>query len=114
MRTYLTVCITERLGLLIGCVSIDRIVVFTIRIRGIRLCGLVFLMIWGSMARAARRFASSCIAGFALEGHNVVRIDRLGRRARSTSRSAHGRRYFSDKGVECRHGPTRRSLALGR
>jgi hypothetical protein len=116
VRTYLTVGITERLGLLIGCIRIYHIIVFRLfTIRGIMLCGLVFLMIRGNIARAARRFASSCIAGFALEGHNVVRIDRLGRRARSTGRPARGRRYFSDKGVECRrHGPTCRSLALGR
>jgi hypothetical protein len=70
---YLSVGITECLGLLIGCVRIYRSVIFRLfTIHGIMLCGLVFLMIWGNIARAARRFASSCIAGFALEGHNVV------------------------------------------
>ena len=83
MHTYLVVCITKHLGLLIGCIRIDQVIVYTIG--GIRLCGLVFLIIQGRVARVARRFASCCIACFALVGHNVVRINHLGRRARSTS-----------------------------
>ncbi len=41
--TYLMVCITKCLGLLVGSVQIDRIVV--ISISEFRLCGLIFLMI---------------------------------------------------------------------
>ncbi len=108
--TYLTVCITECLGLLIHSIRIDRILV--VNIGGVGLCGLIFLMVQGSMARAARRFASCLFAWFALEGHDVVRIDGLGRRARSTSRSMCGRRSFGDKGVK--HGCGNLALALGR
>ena len=53
MHTYLMVCITKHLGLLIGGDRVDRVVVF--RIDDIWLSGLVFLviqlMIQGSMVR---------------------------------------------------------------
>src|SRR5216683_5737178 len=58
VQTYLMVCIAECLGLLIGNVRIDRVVIFSIG--GVRLCCIVFLINWGSMAWAAR-FASCCI-----------------------------------------------------
>jgi len=108
-RTYLTVCITKRLGLLIGSDWINRIVV-VFRIGEVRLCGLVFLTIWGNMMRAARWFGHCCITWFALEGHDVIGIDCPGRWVRSTSRSTGGRRDFGDKGVKCCH----RNLELGR
>jgi len=108
-HTYLMVCITECLGLLIRSVRIDRILV--VKIGGVRLCGLIFLVVRGSMVRLARRFASCLVAWFALEGHDVVGINGLGRRARSMSRSMCGRRCFGDKGVE--HGRGNLVLALG-
>src|SRR5216683_1271078 len=74
--TYIMVCITKCLGLLIHSVRIDRIVIFTIG--KVRLCGLVDLMIWGSMVRAARWFVRCWIAWFALEGHNIIGVNRLG------------------------------------
>ncbi len=97
--TYLTVCITKCLGLLVGSVQINRIVV--ISIGEFRLCGLVFLMIRGIMARTARRLGCCCITWFALEGHDIIGIDGLGRQPRSMRRSTCGRRNFGDKGVEC-------------
>lgn len=105
VQTYLTVCITQRLDLLIGNVMIDGIVVFGIR--GVRLHCIVFLTNWGSMAWAGR-LASRCIAWFALEVHDVVGIDRLGRWARSARRASCGRRHFCD-GVK-----RGRGLALNR
>ena len=58
--TYLTVCITKCLGLLIGSDQIDRIVIF--RIGEVRLCGHVFLTIQGNMLRAASWFGHHCAA----------------------------------------------------
>jgi hypothetical protein len=100
MHTYLSVCIAECLGLLIGSIRINRFVVFSIR--EVRLYGLIFLMIWGSIARVTRRFLSCWVAWFALEGHDVIGINCLGRWARSMSRSSHSRRHLGDEGVECR------------
>jgi hypothetical protein len=100
------VCITKCLGLLICGIRIDRIVVFTIS--SVRLCGLVNLMIWGSMVRAARWFIRCGIAWFALEGHNVIGVNCLGGWARSASRSTCSR-DFGNEGVERHH----RNLGLG-
>jgi hypothetical protein len=106
VRTYLSVCITERFRLLIGSARINRILAFSIC--EARLCGLIWLMLRGSVARTARRFGSCCVAWFALEGHDVIWINSLGRRARSAGRSTSRRRDFGDERVE----RGRRDLAL--
>jgi hypothetical protein len=100
VRMYLTVCIAKCLGLLIGHVRVDRVVVFGIG--GVRLCCIVFLMNRGSMAWAAR-FASCHIAQFVLEVHDIVGINCLGGWVRSTSRAPCGRRHLGDEGVEHCH-----------
>ena len=106
MQTYLTVCIAKCPGLLIGNVRIHRVFVFGIG--GVGLCCIVFLANWGSMVWVAR-FASCCVTWFVLVVHDIVGIDRLGGRARSTSGAPCGRRRFGDERVK-----RRRDLALVR
>jgi hypothetical protein len=106
VRTYLTVCIAECPGLLIGNVRVDGVFVFGIS--GVGFCCIIFLANWGSIAWVAR-FASCCVAWFALVVHDIVGIDRLGGRARSTSRAPCSRLHCSDERVKCR-----RNLALVR
>jgi len=104
VRTYLSVCITERFGLLIGSMSINRIVTFSIcRVRLCSLCGLICLMIWGNVAWAVRRFGRCCVARFVLESHDIFWINCLGRWMRSMGRSTR-RRDFGNKRVEHHHG----------
>ena len=108
MHTYLTVCIAECLGLLIGNVWVDRIAAFGIG--GARLCGPIFLMLRGSLASAATWVGSFCVAQFVLEGHDIVRIDHLHRWVRSTSRSTCSRRDFADERVKCCRGNSKLAL----
>ena len=105
MCAYLTVGITKCLGLLVGSVRIDRIVV--ISIGEFRFC-LVFLTIRGIMVRTARRLGHCCNTWFALEGHEVIGIDGLGRRPRSTSRSTCSRRNLGEERVK----RSRRNMVL--
>jgi len=98
---YLTVCITKCLGLLVGSIWIDRIVV--ISISEFRFCGLVFLTIGGIMVRMARRLGHCCNTWFVLEGHEVIGIDGLGRWLRSMSRSMCSRRNLGEEGVKHSH-----------
>lgn len=82
VHMYLTISIAECLHLLIGNTWVDRVLVFGVS--GARLCGLVFLVLRGSLAGAARRIGSCIIAQFMLVGHGLVGIDHFadGRGAR--------------------------------
>ena len=107
-HTYLMVCIAERHGLLMDNLWIKQVIVFSVG--RVRFCGPIFLALRGSLAKAMRWIGKCSITQFALEGHDIVRVDQFCRWAGSTSRSTRSRSGFDNKRVKC----CRRRLALDR
>jgi len=107
--TYLTVSIAKCLRLLIGNFWINRIVVLKVfGVSGLGLCGLVFLVLGGSLAGTARWICTCGIARFTFQGHDIVGIGHFCRQTRCASRSTCGQRDLGNKGIKGR----RRKLAL--
>ena len=109
MYTYLMVSIAKCLRLLIGNFWINRIIVLKVfGVGGLGLCGLVFLVLGGSLAGMARWICTCGIARFMFQGHDIVGIGHFCRRTRCASRSTCGQRDLGNKGIKGR----RRKLAL--
>jgi len=99
------VSIAKGLRLLIGNFRIDQIVVLNIfGVSGLRLCGLVFLVLRGSLAGTARWICTCGIAQFTFLGHDIVGIGHFCRRTRCASRSTCGQRDLGNEGIESRRG----------
>ena len=105
MYTYLTVSIAKCLCLLIGNFWINRIIVLKVfSVGGLRLCGLVFLVLRGSLAGTARWICTCGIARFMFQGHDIVGIGHFCRQTRCASRSMCGWRDLGNKGIKGRCG----------
>jgi len=98
------VSIDKCLHLLICNFWIDQIIVLNVfGIGGLGLCGLVFLVLRGSLAGTARWICTCRIAQFIFQGHDIVGISHFCRWTRYASRSTCGQRDLGNKGIQGCH-----------